>query len=109
MPRAVHLSPAAEEDLEAIRAWFSQPGAGSRAKMRRRAIAQAIRDLTHYPCRYPTGDHPGVHEWPVERHRVMYSIVPDTEDDRMVGDVLVKAGDVQVLRVFGPGQSRASI
>ena len=99
MPRSIRLSPAAEEDLEAIRAWLSQPGSGPRAWARRRVIAQAVRDLAHHPCRYPLGEHEGVRERPVEGHRVLYAVVPDTGDDRTAGDVLV-------LRVFGPGQSR---
>ena len=99
MPRSIRLSPAAEEDLEAIRAWLSQPGSGPRAWARRRAIAQAIRDLARHPSRYPVGEHEGVRGRSVEGHRVLYAVVPDTGDDRTAGDVLV-------LRVFGPGQSR---
>jgi plasmid stabilization system protein ParE len=99
MPRSVILSPAAEEDLEAIRLWLGQPGSGLRVRARRRAIAQAVRDLKRHPCRYPVGDHEGVRERPVEEHRVLYSVEPDTGRD-------ATAGDVMVLRVFGPGQDR---
>jgi len=35
----------------------------------------------------------------VEEHRVLYSVEPDTGRD-------ATAGDVMVLRVFGPGQDR---
>jgi plasmid stabilization system protein ParE len=102
VPRSITLSPAAEEDLAAVRAWFSQPGSGPRALARRRTIAQAIRDLIRHPSRYPIGDHEGVRERPVQGHRVLYAVVPDTGDDRTAGDVLV-------LRVFGPGQARDRI
>jgi len=34
-----------------------------------------------------------------ERHVVVYEVIPDTGRD-------TTAGDVTVLRVFGPGQSR---
>jgi plasmid stabilization system protein ParE len=97
--RSIRLSPAAEEDLQAIRAWLDQPGSGPRARARRRAIAQAIRDLVRHPSRYPVGDHQGVRERPVAGHRVLYCVMPDTGDNATAGDVLV-------LRVFGPGQSR---
>ena len=40
-------------------------------------------------------------ELPCEDHRVMYIIEPDTGRNDTAGDVLV-------LRVFGPGQSRKS-
>ena len=99
MPRSVILSPAAEEGLESIRLWLSQPGSGPRASARRRAIAQAVRDLKRHPSRYPVGDHDGIRERPVEGYRVLYSVEPDTGRD-------ATAGDVMVLRVFGPGQER---
>ncbi len=35
----------------------------------------------------------------VERHVVVYRVAPDTGDNRTAGDVLV-------VRVFGPGQQR---
>ena len=37
-----------------------------------------------------------------ERHRVIYRVQPDT-------GLSATAGDVLVLRVFGPGQSRADL
>jgi hypothetical protein len=33
-----------------------------------------------------------------ERHRIVYSVNPDTGDN-------ATAGDVEVLRIYGPGQS----
>jgi plasmid stabilization system protein ParE len=41
---------------------------------------------------HAVGSHPGIREMPCEGHRVFY---------RLQGD-----GDLVVLRVFGPGQSR---
>ncbi len=102
MPRSIRLSPAAENDLEAIRTWLNQPGSGPRARARRRAIAQAIRDLARHPIRFPVGDHEGVRERPVEGYRVLYRVEPDTGRNDTAGNVLV-------LRVFGPGQDRARI
>jgi hypothetical protein len=45
---------------------------------------------------------PGTRELPVEGHRIVYEVHPDTGNN-------VTAGDVTVLRVFGPGQSRHSL
>jgi hypothetical protein len=65
-----------------------------------RAIRAAINRLREHPCRYPVGQHLGVRELPCGgRYRVMYEVYPDTGRDESSGDVLV-------LRVFGPGQSR---
>jgi hypothetical protein len=62
-------------------------------------ILRAIRTLPSDPCFYPVGSHPGVRELPCEGHRVMYVVDPDTGRSSTAGDILV-------LRVFGPGQSR---
>jgi hypothetical protein len=46
------------------------------------------------------GEHQGVRELPCDGgYRVLYEVIPDTDWDET-------AGDVRVLRVFGPGQSR---
>jgi hypothetical protein len=64
------------------------------------AIRAAINRLRQHPCRYPSGQHPGVRELPCDGgYRALYRVVPDTGRDET-------AGDVRVLRVFGPGQSR---
>ncbi len=78
---------------------MTQPGAGGRAARRLAALAAAVQDLRRHPCRWPQGEHPGVRERHVEGYRVAYEVVPDTGDD-------ATAGDVTVLRVFGPGQDR---
>ena len=63
------------------------------------AITAALRRLQSVPCLYAKGDHPGTREAPVEGHRVIYRVDRDTGRSET-------AGDVFVLRIFGPGQSR---
>jgi plasmid stabilization system protein ParE len=97
--RALRYTDLAVADLDAIRRWQTQPGSGPAAVGRVKAIRDAVRRLKDDPCRWPVGDHPGVRELPCAGHRVMYIVEPDT--GRNAG-----SGDVLVLRVFGPGQSR---
>lgn len=100
MPRKLEYTDEAIEDLETIRRWLTQPGSGPRAWRRLAAIRAAINRLREHPCRYPIGEHPGVRELPcVGGYRAMYEIYPDADHDETAGDVLV-------LRVFGPGQTR---
>ena len=100
MPRKLDYTDEAIDDLNAIRRWLTQPGAGTPARRRLAAIRAAIKGLPRHPCRYPVGQHPGVREQPCDGgYRAMYQICPDTGRDDTAGDVLV-------LRVFGPGQSR---
>jgi hypothetical protein len=64
------------------------------------AIWPTIERLREHPCRYPAGQHRGVRELPCGGgYRALYRVSPDTGRDEI-------AGDVRVLRVFGPGQSR---
>ena len=80
--------------------WQAQPGSGRGAIRRVKAIRLAIRRLKQHPCRYPVGHYPGVRELPCDGgYRALYRVIPDTGCDGT-------AGDVRVLRVFGPGQSR---
>jgi plasmid stabilization system protein ParE len=97
--RKLLLSDKAIDDLSAVRVWYGQPGAGRVAKRRAQAIAAAIRRLRQHPCRYARGDHPGTRQMVIEGHVVIYEVHPDTGRDTTAGDVLV-------LRVFGPGQLR---
>jgi hypothetical protein len=63
-------------------------------------IQAAINRLKQQPCRYPVGQHLDVRELPSDGgYRAMYRVHPDPGRDETAGDVLV-------LRVFGPGQSR---
>jgi hypothetical protein len=61
-----------------------------------------MRELATNPVVWPIGAHPGVREIPVDGYRVMYEVHPDTGD-------AATAGDVRILRIFGPGQDRSAI
>lgn len=103
MTRALVYAPRARNDLDAARRWLTQPGAGSAARRKLKAIWVAIEGLRDHPCRYPVGAHPGVRELPCDGgYRAMYEIIPDTGRD-------ATSGDVRILRIFGPGQSRARL
>lgn len=103
MPRRLRYTPEARDDLNAVWRWQTQPGSGSAAIRRLKAIRAAIRRLKQHPCLYPVGQHPGVRELPCDGdYRALYEVRPDTGRDET-------AGDVRVLRVFGPGQSRGHL
>jgi plasmid stabilization system protein ParE len=97
--RQLTIAAAAVRDLDAARRWLTQPGAGARAARRLAALAAAVQDLQEHPCRWPVGELAGLRGRHVEGHRIVYEVAPDTGDD-------ATAGDVTVLRVFGPGQDR---
>jgi plasmid stabilization system protein ParE len=100
VPRDLSYTDKALADLDAARRWLTQPGSGPAARRRLAAIWAAIEGLRDHPCRYPFGHHRGVRELPCGGgYRATYRVVPDTDRDET-------AGDVRVLRVFGPGQSR---
>jgi plasmid stabilization system protein ParE len=99
MPRRIAYSQAAAVDIVNIRWWYRQPGAGRLAKERVRRISDAIRRLRFDPVIWPRGEIPGTRERVVEGHTVVYAVDPDTND-------ALTAGDIMILRVFGPGQSR---
>ncbi len=100
MPRARIYAPEALADLDAAALWLTQPGSGPRAGRTLAAIRAGIGRLRQHPCRYPVGQHPEVRELPCAGgYRALYRVHPDTGRDET-------AGNVWVLRVFGPGQSR---
>jgi len=100
VPRKLDYTDEAIEDLKAIRRWLTQPGSGPRARRRLRAIRAAVNRLREHPCLHPVGQHAGARELPCEGgYRALYEVHPDTGRDETAGDVLV-------LRVFGPGQFR---
>ncbi|MGH7073519.1 MAG: type II toxin-antitoxin system RelE/ParE family toxin [Stellaceae bacterium] len=101
MPRRIFYTAAAVDDIERMRRWYGQPGAGPTAKQRARRIVAAIRRLRVDPVMWPRGEVAGTRERIVEGYAVIYTVDPDTNDRRT-------AGDVYVLRVYGPGQDRAS-
>ncbi|HEY8288278.1 MAG TPA: type II toxin-antitoxin system RelE/ParE family toxin [Acetobacteraceae bacterium] len=103
MPRALRYTDKALADLDAIRHWLTQAGSGPAARRRLMAIRAAISRLRQQPCLYPVGQHPGVRELPCDGgYRALYRVTPDTGHNET-------AGDVRVLRMFGPGQSRGRL
>jgi plasmid stabilization system protein ParE len=98
--RSLRYSTLARLDLTAITHWLRQPGAGRAAARRLNAIRVAIRGLRQHPCRLPTIQHPDHREFSSGGgYRIIYRVIPDTGSDETAGDVLV-------VRIFGPGQSR---
>ena len=102
MTRPLTYAPRALRDLEVVRSWFHQSGAGPRSRRRYGNIRAAIDRLTEFPCLYPMGDHPGRREMSCEGHRVVYAVDPDTNRNDTAGDILV-------LAIFGPGQDRSAL
>ncbi len=101
MPRALIYAPEALADLEAAGRWLTQPGSGPRAWCTLVAIRADIRRLRQHPCLWPVGDTSGVRELPAAGgYRVLYEVTPDTGSNQT-------AGDVRVLRVYGPSQDRS--
>jgi hypothetical protein len=82
-----------------MRSWMNQSGAGQRAKDRARKTAKAVRELRNESVQWPKGEQPGTRQRVAEEYTIIYSVDPDTNDQ-------VTAGDVYVLRIYGPGQSR---
>jgi plasmid stabilization system protein ParE len=100
VPRTLSYTDSALADLEAARNWLTQPGSGHAAWAKLDAILIAIEDLRDHPCRWPPGRHPGVRERPCAGGwRALYEGDPDTDCDDT-------AGDVRVLRIYGPAQDR---
>ncbi len=88
-------------DLESARLWLTQPGSGAAARRRLHELRSSIKRLKLQPCLYPSGELEGTRELSVAGgYRVVYRL--DTNDN-------ATAGNVTVLRVFGPGQSRTTL
>ena len=103
MPRTLSYTDKALADLEAAENRLTQLGSGPAAWAKLDAILSAIEGLRDHPCRWPLGRHPGVRERPcVGGWRALYEVDPDTGRDET-------AGDVRVLRVYGPGQDRSRL
>jgi plasmid stabilization system protein ParE len=100
LPRRLSYTDDALADLDNARAWLTQPGSGPVARRKLVAIRADIRRLKQHPCQWPVGDTQGVRELPAAGgYRVFYKVHPDTGRN-------ADAGDVLVLRVYGPGQDR---
>lgn len=101
MGRRVFLSPAAVRDLQHIRDWYTQAGAGSRAKATVTRILRGIRDLARTPFLWPLrGGSDGTRQAVVAGHVILY---------RVSGDQAAPAGDVEVVRIRGPGQDHPEV
>ena len=75
-------------------------GSGTAARQRLASIRADLQRLKQYPCLYPIVDHQSVRELPcASGYRALYEVNPDTGRNE-------DAGDIIVLRVYGPGQSR---
>ncbi len=98
MKRRLIYTPLARDDR--ARTWLTQPDFGPAAWAKLEGLLSAIEGLRDHPCRWPLGRHAGVRErlcaggW-----RALYEVDPDTGRDET-------AGDVRVLRVYGPAQDR---
>jgi plasmid stabilization system protein ParE len=99
--RRLRFSARALEDLGRIHRWYSQPGAGQIARRRLAQIKADIRSLQKNPVMWPRREQ-GARELNTEGHTVVCTVTPDTGDRRTAGDVII-------LRVFGPGQDRSSL
>jgi plasmid stabilization system protein ParE len=103
LPRELDYTNTALADLDAIGDWLAQQGAGRAARRRLTAIWASIERLALHPCLFPVVHHPGVRELPCDGgYRVLYELHPDTGRSET-------AGNVRVLRVFGPGQDRSTL
>lgn len=99
MARQLRTSAAAAVDLDAAQEWLTQRGAGARALRKPEHIRDAILDLTAHPCHWRLGRHTGVRERPVDGYLIMYTVIPDTGNNRT-------ADDIDIIRVFAPFQNR---
>lgn len=103
MPRSLIFAPRARDDLDATRRWLTQLGSGPVARRKLMAIWTAIEGLRDHPCLWPVGPHRGVRVLPCDGgYRALYEVIPDTGHNET-------AGDVVVLRVYGPGQDRSTL
>ncbi|MFZ0693164.1 MAG: type II toxin-antitoxin system RelE/ParE family toxin [Alphaproteobacteria bacterium] len=99
MARKLEYSKLALRDLDLMRRWMNQSGSGQRAIERARRIINAVRELQPDPVIWPKGELPGTRQRVVEEYTIIYSVEPDTNDR-------LTAGNVYILRVYGPGQDR---
>ncbi len=100
MPRRLRYTDDALADLDDARTWLTQPGSGPAARVKLSGIRADIRRLRQEPCLWPVVGTLGVRERPAAGgYRVFYKVSPDTGWNETAGDVLV-------LRVYGPGQFR---
>jgi plasmid stabilization system protein ParE len=97
--RTLTVDPRALDALNDAKArLIDQHGAGPRARERYRALAAGVRGLVEHPCRYrPNPEQPGTRVLSISGYRVVYEVLPDTNDD-------ATAGDVRILVIRHPGE-----
>jgi plasmid stabilization system protein ParE len=97
----VILSSRAQADLNAIKSWLTQPGAGPRAHGRLAEIVSALERLGTEARRWPAylrADTPNIRRRSVAGHTVIYEIAEDVAD----GSSLI----VFVHYIHAPGRFR---
>jgi plasmid stabilization system protein ParE len=94
------LSPEAVKDLQRIRQWYSQAGAGATAKAKTKRIIAAIKEIGRAPQRWPEGLLQNTQERVVAGHTIVYEASYANPISRR------KPRRIDVLRIFGPGQDR---
>ncbi|MGP9821625.1 type II toxin-antitoxin system RelE/ParE family toxin [Salinarimonas sp. NSM] len=104
MPARLSLAPAAARDLDDIRGWLTQPGAGRAAAEMLFQILDAVDDVALAPFRWaPSRSHPGMRVRYVRGHAIIYEAEPD------LPGTPIENVDVLILRVFAPGQNRTDL
>jgi len=97
MADRVTLSPEAVADVRRVRAWYTQAGAGKRARARLLSVLSAIDGLAEDAQRWPLDTLcPGTRMRVVEEHVIRFQII-----ERPPG-----VERVYVHRIFGPGMER---
>lgn len=98
MARKVTTAPQAAEALRRARGWLTQTGAGLNGQARWDALRTARSRLRDHPyLGAPSAEQPGLRQFVVSEHRIIYRMDPDTGDG-------ATAGNIRILAVFGPGQ-----
>jgi plasmid stabilization system protein ParE len=93
------VTTAALLDLEQAHEWLTQDLAGPDAAARYQAITDAIEYLAEKPQTWRDGDEPGTQECIVVGYTIVYRA-------DYTGPGRTGATEVEVLRIFGPGQFR---
>lgn len=92
MARDVWLSDVAVDDLQRIREWLTQPGAGATAAAKLADLLESLAELSDTASRYPIDpDRPSHRYVALHGYWIRFRIGEDF---------------IFVSRVFGPGQNR---
>ena len=94
MREGLVLTPAAEQNLDVIRAWFQQLGAGRTSARRLARLLSALDGLVDYPHRGRRLGTGPIRIATIERHRIIYAATHSAAGNTVV-----------ILRILGPGQN----